>query len=42
MNVSKDGRVEKAVCRARDGNQDVSVSRKAIGPMVGLIWRLNA
>jgi central kinetochore subunit Mal2/MCM21 len=42
MNVTKDGRVERAVCRARDGNRDAAMGRKAVGPMVGLIRRLNA
>lgn len=42
VNVSKDGRVEKAVCRAKDGTRDTALSRKAIGPIVGLIRRLKA
>ncbi|KAF1913530.1 Cenp-O kinetochore centromere component-domain-containing protein [Ampelomyces quisqualis] len=42
MSISKNGRVEKAVCRARDGSRDAAMSRKAVGPMVGLIGRLNA
>lgn len=42
MNITKDGRVEKAVCRARDGSRDAATGRKAVGPMVGLIRRLKA
>jgi central kinetochore subunit Mal2/MCM21 len=42
MNITKDGRVEKAVCRARDGSRDASMGRKAVGPVLGLIRRLNA
>jgi central kinetochore subunit Mal2/MCM21 len=42
MNVTKDGRIEKAVCRAKDGSRDAAMSRKAIGPIGGLIRRLNA
>lgn len=42
MDITKDGRVERAVCRARDGSRDATMSRKAIGPMVGLIRRLKA
>ncbi|KAF1838511.1 hypothetical protein BDW02DRAFT_564871 [Decorospora gaudefroyi] len=42
MSISKDGRVEKAVCRARDGSRDVILARKAIGPVAGLVRRLIA
>ncbi|CAO2657699.1 Nn.00g038250.m01.CDS01 [Neocucurbitaria sp. VM-36] len=42
MNITKDGRVEKAVCRARGGGRDVARSRKAIGPLGGLVQRLMA
>ncbi|KAL5113484.1 hypothetical protein ACEQ8H_008648 [Pleosporales sp. CAS-2024a] len=42
MSVAKDGRIEKAVCRARNGTRDAMMSKKAIGPMRGLIRRLNA
>ncbi|EAT91827.2 hypothetical protein SNOG_00332 [Parastagonospora nodorum SN15] len=42
MTVTKDGRIEKASCRARDGGRDISMSTKAIGPIGGLIRRLNA
>ncbi|KAH7078600.1 Cenp-O kinetochore centromere component-domain-containing protein [Paraphoma chrysanthemicola] len=42
LGVTKDGRVEKAVCRARDGSRDQTLSRKAIGPLRGLVRRLNA
>ncbi|OAL05705.1 hypothetical protein IQ06DRAFT_289810 [Phaeosphaeriaceae sp. SRC1lsM3a] len=41
MNVTKDGRVEKAVCRARDGSRDAAMSRKAVGPIAGLVRRLK-
>jgi central kinetochore subunit Mal2/MCM21 len=41
MSITKDGRVEKAVCRTRGGARDVILSRKAIGPMSGLLRRLN-
>ncbi|KAH8719395.1 Cenp-O kinetochore centromere component-domain-containing protein [Phaeosphaeriaceae sp. PMI808] len=40
--IAKDGRIEKAVCRARNGSRDVALSRKAIGPVGGLIRRLQA
>ncbi|KAJ4373847.1 hypothetical protein N0V83_002586 [Neocucurbitaria cava] len=36
MNITKDGRVEKAVCRTRGGGRDEARSRKAIGPLGGL------
>ncbi|KAF9699184.1 hypothetical protein EKO04_002834 [Ascochyta lentis] len=39
--ITKDGRVEKAVCRARDGGRDVVSSTKAIGPLNGLLRRLS-
>jgi central kinetochore subunit Mal2/MCM21 len=42
LTVTKDGRVEKAVCRARDGGRDAAMARKAIGPINGLVRRLNA
>jgi central kinetochore subunit Mal2/MCM21 len=42
LTVTKDGRIEKAVCRARDGNRDAAMARKAIGPINGLIRRLKA
>ncbi|KAI8937605.1 hypothetical protein NX059_005316 [Plenodomus lindquistii] len=42
MNVTKDGRIEKAVCRLKDGSRDVAMIRKAIGPMTGLVRRLAA
>lgn len=38
--VTKDGRVEKAICRARGGGRDVVSSTKAIGPLSGLMRRL--
>ncbi|KZM23257.1 uncharacterized protein EKO05_0004497 [Ascochyta rabiei] len=40
--VTKDGRVEKAVCRARDGGRDVMSGAKAIGPLNGLLRRLSS
>jgi central kinetochore subunit Mal2/MCM21 len=42
LTVSKDGRIEKAVCRARDGSRDAAMARKAIGPIIGLVRRLKA
>jgi central kinetochore subunit Mal2/MCM21 len=42
MSVTKDGRVERAVCRARDGARDDVLSRKAMGPISGLVRRLRA
>lgn len=40
--VTKDGRVEKAVCRARGGSRDVVLSTKAVGPLSGLLRRLSS
>ncbi|KAH7381639.1 Cenp-O kinetochore centromere component-domain-containing protein [Pyrenochaeta sp. MPI-SDFR-AT-0127] len=42
MTITKDGRVEKAICRTKDGGRDAALSRKAIGPLGGLLRRLNA
>ncbi|KAH7405744.1 Cenp-O kinetochore centromere component-domain-containing protein [Phaeosphaeria sp. MPI-PUGE-AT-0046c] len=42
MNTTKDGRIEKAVCRTRDGTRDVAMGRKAIGTIGGLVRRLKA
>ncbi|KAG9187838.1 hypothetical protein G6011_05709 [Alternaria panax] len=42
MSITKDGRVERAVCRTRDGTRDDIFSRKAMGPMSGLVRRLRA
>ncbi|KAF2820039.1 hypothetical protein CC86DRAFT_374743 [Ophiobolus disseminans] len=42
LSVSKDGRVEKAVCKMRDGARDAEMSRKALGPIGGLVKRLKA
>lgn len=42
MSVTKDGRIERAVCRTRDGVRDDVFSRKAIGPISGLVRRLQA
>jgi central kinetochore subunit Mal2/MCM21 len=42
MSISKDGRVEKVVCRAKDGSRDDALGRKAIGTVVGLVRRLRA
>ncbi|EOA85614.1 hypothetical protein ACJQWK_10789 [Exserohilum turcicum] len=41
MSITKDGRIEKAVCRTRDGTRDVLLSKKAIGPIGGLVRRLS-
>lgn len=41
MTITKDGRVEKAACKARDGGRDAAMSRKVIGPIGGLIRRLK-
>jgi central kinetochore subunit Mal2/MCM21 len=41
MSVSKDGRVERASCRTREGIRDVALARKAIGPLGGLVRRLR-
>lgn len=40
LNVTKDGRVEKAVCRTKKGRRDTEFSRKAIGPLAGFLRRL--
>lgn len=40
MGISKDGRVDKAVCRRRGGGRDAVLGRKAIGPIGGLVRRL--
>lgn len=40
--VTKDGRVEKAICRARGGSRDVVLSTKAVGPLSGLLRRLTS
>ncbi|KAI4692643.1 hypothetical protein J4E81_007059 [Alternaria sp. BMP 2799] len=42
MTITKDGRVERAVCRTRDGARDAVLSRKAVGPLNGLVRRLRA
>ena len=42
MSITKDGRVEKAVCRAKGGSRDVALGRKAVGPLGGLVQRLMA
>ncbi len=42
MVITKDGRVEKAVSRTKDGVRDVALSRRAIGPLAGLVRRLTA
>jgi central kinetochore subunit Mal2/MCM21 len=42
MSITKDGRVEQAVCRTREGGRDTVLSKKAIGPMSGLVRRLMA
>jgi central kinetochore subunit Mal2/MCM21 len=40
--VTKDGRIEKAICRARGGSRDVVLGTKAIGPLSGLLRRLTS
>jgi central kinetochore subunit Mal2/MCM21 len=40
--ITKDGRVEKAICRARGGGRDVVSSTKAVGPLSGLLRRLSS
>jgi len=40
--ITKDGRVEKAISRARGGGRDVVMSTKAIGPLSGLLRRLSS
>lgn len=40
--TTKDGRVDKAVCRVRGGGRDVVSSTKAIGPLRGLLRRLSS
>ncbi|CAG5177838.1 uncharacterized protein ALTATR162_LOCUS8403 [Alternaria atra] len=42
MSITKDGRVERAVCRTKDGARDDVFSRKAMGPISGLVRRLRA
>jgi central kinetochore subunit Mal2/MCM21 len=42
LTVTKDGRIEKAICRARNGSRDAAMARKAIGPIIGLVRRLKA
>lgn len=42
MVITKDGRVEKAASRTKDGVRDVALSRRAIGPLAGLVRRLTA
>ena len=42
MAITKDGRIERAVCRTRDGARDAVLSRKAVGPLNGLVRRLRA
>ncbi|KAF1841405.1 uncharacterized protein K460DRAFT_369441 [Cucurbitaria berberidis CBS 394.84] len=42
ININKDGTVEKAVCRTKGGGRDVARSRKAVGPLRGLVQRLMA
>ncbi|KAF2997443.1 hypothetical protein E8E13_006316 [Curvularia kusanoi] len=40
--VTKDGRVEKAICRARGGARDGTSGTKAIGSLGGLLRRLSS
>lgn len=42
LSVSKDGRVDKAICRIKDGTRDVVMSKKALGSIAGLVRRLKA
>jgi central kinetochore subunit Mal2/MCM21 len=42
LSVSKDGRIEKAVCRLKNGMRDKAISGKALGPIGGLVTRLKA
>jgi central kinetochore subunit Mal2/MCM21 len=42
LSVSKDGIIEKAVVRMKDGTRDVGMAGKALGPIGGLIRRLKA
>ena len=42
MSISKDGRVDQAVCRTKDGGRDIVLRAKAMGPMSGLVRRLMA
>jgi central kinetochore subunit Mal2/MCM21 len=41
VSVTKDGRVERATCRTRDGVRDVPFARRAVGPLSGLVRRLR-
>jgi central kinetochore subunit Mal2/MCM21 len=41
MSVTKDGRVERATCRTREGARDVVLARKAVGPLAGLVRRVQ-
>ena len=40
MSITKDGRVDKAVCRTREGRRDAMIGKTAIGPLRGLVRRL--
>ncbi|KAJ4384080.1 hypothetical protein N0V86_000925 [Didymella sp. IMI 355093] len=40
--VTKDGRVDRAICKARGGSRDVVSSTKAVGPLSGLLRRLTS
>jgi central kinetochore subunit Mal2/MCM21 len=42
LSVSKDGRVDNAVVRMKDGTRDLDMGRKALGPVGGLVRRLKA
>ncbi len=39
--VTKDGRVERAICKGRGGRRDGVSSTKAVGPLSGLLRRLS-
>jgi central kinetochore subunit Mal2/MCM21 len=40
--ITKDGRVDRAVCRSRGGDRDVVLSSKAVGPLHGLLRRFSS
>ncbi len=41
MIVSKDGQIDKATCRNKDGERDQVIARQAMGPIDGLLERLS-
>ena len=40
MSITKDGRVDKAVCRTKEGKRDAMIGKAVIGPLRGLVRRL--